>query len=157
MATSKKSTPPKKGSGKKSPGRAPKEPAKRPVGRPPANKAAKAPAKKAAGKAPAKKAAGRPPAKKGPGRPPLKKAANKAPVKKAASKSPAKKAPGKAPAKKAAKGVGKNKLGVKNSLVNNINAKKERGDSKPKSKSTISKKAYKDMEENWGKKGGKKR
>jgi hypothetical protein len=31
-----------------------------------------------------------------------------------------------------------NKLGVKNSLVNNINAKKKAGTSKPKSKSTVS-------------------
>ncbi len=46
----------------------------------------------------------------------------------------------------------KNKNGVKNSLVNNIRAKKEKGTSKPKSKSTVSKKAYKDMENNWGKK-----
>ncbi|HVE61207.1 MAG TPA: hypothetical protein VNA26_05280 [Chitinophagaceae bacterium] len=46
----------------------------------------------------------------------------------------------------------KNKHGVKNSLVNNIRAKKEKGTSKPKSKSTVSKKAYKDMENNWGKK-----
>lgn len=45
----------------------------------------------------------------------------------------------------------KNKLGVKNSLVNNINAKKAKGTSKPKSKSTVSKKAYKKMEDNWGK------
>jgi len=45
----------------------------------------------------------------------------------------------------------KNKLGVKNSLVNNINARKEKGVSRPKSKSTISKKAYKKMEEHWGK------
>ena len=44
-----------------------------------------------------------------------------------------------------------NKLGVKNSLVNNINARKEKGVSKPKSKSTISKKSYKKMEEGWKK------
>ena len=37
----------------------------------------------------------------------------------------------------------------KNSLVKNINAKKKAGTSKPKSKSTVSKKAYKDMENNW--------
>jgi hypothetical protein len=36
----------------------------------------------------------------------------------------------------------KNKLGVKNSLVNNINAKKKAGTSKPKSKSTVSKADY---------------
>jgi hypothetical protein len=35
-----------------------------------------------------------------------------------------------------------NKLGVKNSLVNNINAKKKAGTSKPKSKSTVSKDDY---------------
>ncbi len=46
----------------------------------------------------------------------------------------------------------KNKLGVKNSLVNNINAKKKKGTSKSKKKSTVSKKSYKDMENNWGKK-----
>lgn len=46
----------------------------------------------------------------------------------------------------------KNKLGVKNSLVNNINAKKKTGSSKPKSKSTVTKKAYKKMEDNWDKK-----
>jgi len=46
----------------------------------------------------------------------------------------------------------KNKLGVKNSLVNNINAKKKKGTSRSKKKSTISKKNYKDMENNWEKK-----
>jgi hypothetical protein len=39
-----------------------------------------------------------------------------------------------------------------NSLVNNINKKKKAGTSKPKSKSTISKKAYYDMKIKWGKK-----
>ena len=43
----------------------------------------------------------------------------------------------------------KNKLGVKNSLVNNINARKKKGVSKKKSTSTISKKSYEDMEKNW--------
>ena len=43
----------------------------------------------------------------------------------------------------------KNKLGVKNSLVNNINAKKEKGESKSKKDSTVSKKNYDDMEEGW--------
>lgn len=43
----------------------------------------------------------------------------------------------------------KNKLGVKNSLVNNINAKKKSGTSKAKKKSTVSKKAYRDMENHW--------
>ena len=57
-------------------------------------------------------------------------------------------------AKKSAKksSTTKNKLGVKNSLVNNINAKKEKGTSNPKKKSTVSKKNYDDMENNWGKK-----
>jgi hypothetical protein len=40
----------------------------------------------------------------------------------------------------------------KNSLVKNINAKKKAGTSAPKSKSTVSKKAYKEMENDWGKK-----
>ena len=40
----------------------------------------------------------------------------------------------------------------KNSLVNNINAKKKAGISAPKSKSTVSKKAYKEMENDWDKK-----
>ena len=39
----------------------------------------------------------------------------------------------------------------KNSLVNNINKKKKAGTSKPKSKSTITKKAYSDMKNNWSK------
>jgi hypothetical protein len=59
-----------------------------------------------------------------------------------------------APGKKAVSKKGsskKNKLGVKNSLVNNINAKKKKGASKTKTKSTVSKKAYKNMEDNWGK------
>lgn len=42
-----------------------------------------------------------------------------------------------------------NKLGVKNSLVNNINAKKKEGTSKPKSKSTVSKEAYSKMKKGW--------
>ena len=37
----------------------------------------------------------------------------------------------------------------KNSLVKNINAKKKAGISKIKSKSTVSKKAYKDMQNDW--------
>ncbi len=36
-------------------------------------------------------------------------------------------------------------------MVNNINAKKEKGTSKTKKKSAVSKKAYKEMENNWGK------
>jgi hypothetical protein len=83
-----------------------------------------------------------------------KKAAKKAaPKKAAAKKSSSKKAAPKkaAPKKKAAakKGGKKNKLGVKNSLVNNINARKEKGASRSKSKSTVSKKSYKDMKEHW--------
>jgi hypothetical protein len=46
----------------------------------------------------------------------------------------------------------KNKLGVKNSLVNNINARKKKGISKPKSEKTVSKESYDDMKENWDKK-----
>lgn len=46
----------------------------------------------------------------------------------------------------------KNKLGVKNSLVNNINARKKKGISRPKSKKTVSKSSYKKMKKNWGKK-----
>jgi hypothetical protein len=63
------------------------------------------------------------------------------------------KATKKAAPKKAAKKESdkKNKNGVKNSLVNNINAKKEKGTSKTKKKSTVSKKVYKDMENNWRK------
>lgn len=85
-----------------------------------------------------------------------KKAAKAAHPKKAAPKTAAKKAvPKKASAKKAshkspehrAKKV--NKLGVKNSLVNNINAKKEAGTSKPKSAKTVSNKSYKEMKRGW--------
>jgi hypothetical protein len=43
----------------------------------------------------------------------------------------------------------KNKLGVKNSLVNNINARKKRGHSRSRKDSTISKKNYQQMEDNW--------
>ena len=57
-----------------------------------------------------------------------------------------------APKKTAKKTAGKkNKLGVKNSLVNNINAHKKKGNSKPTSKSKVSKKSYDKMEDNWGK------
>ena len=56
-----------------------------------------------------------------------------------------------AASKKSSSKSGKNKLGVKNSLVNNINAKKKKGTSKAKKKSSVSKKAYKDMQNNWGK------
>lgn len=42
-------------------------------------------------------------------------------------------------------------LGVKNSLVNNINARKEKKISRDKKKSTVSKDAYNDMEKGWSK------
>lgn len=54
-------------------------------------------------------------------------------------------------AKKTAGTKKKNKLGVKNSLVNNINAKKKKGTAHSKKDSTVSKKSYKKMEDNWGK------
>jgi hypothetical protein len=44
----------------------------------------------------------------------------------------------------------KNKNGVKNSLVNNISARKKKGKSRPKKKTTVSKKSYSAMEKNWG-------
>ncbi len=46
----------------------------------------------------------------------------------------------------------KNKLGVRNSLVNNINARKKRCISRKKKKKTVSKKSYAKMKDNWGKK-----
>lgn len=46
----------------------------------------------------------------------------------------------------------KNKLGVKNSLVNNINARKKKGVSRTRKKSTVSKKSYSKMKNKWGKK-----
>lgn len=46
----------------------------------------------------------------------------------------------------------RNKLGVKNSLVNNINARKKKGTSRSKSKNTVSKKSYAAMKKNWSKK-----
>ena len=49
----------------------------------------------------------------------------------------------------AKKTASKNKLGVKNSLVNNINARKKKGISRPKKKSTVSKSSYNKMEQNW--------
>lgn len=55
-------------------------------------------------------------------------------------------------AKKATtKGSKKNKLGVKNSLVNNINARKKKGIARPKRKSKIDKKQYDNMEHGWNK------
>ena len=68
------------------------------------------------------------------------------------AKSTKKKAAKKSASKKAAKkSTRKNKLGVKNSLVNNINAKKKKGTSRSKKNSTVSSQSYKDMENNWGK------
>ena len=78
-------------------------------------------------------------AKKSPGR---KKPAKKTTPRKAAKKKTAR--------KKAAKKT--NKLGVKNSLVNNINARKKKGASRSKKKSSISKKSYQEMETGWKKK-----
>lgn len=53
-------------------------------------------------------------------------------------------------AKKTAPGKGgKNKAGVKNSLVNNINARKKKGTSRSKKDSTVSKENYRDMEKGW--------
>ncbi|MBC7416916.1 MAG: hypothetical protein H7325_02015, partial [Pedobacter sp.] len=49
----------------------------------------------------------------------------------------------------------KNKLGVKNSLVNNINARKKKGVSRSKKKSKVDKKAYKKLKKGWKKKGKK--
>jgi len=46
----------------------------------------------------------------------------------------------------------KNKLGVKNSLVNNINARKKKGISRSKKKKTVAEKSYKKMKRDWGKK-----
>ena len=71
--------------------------------------------------------------------------AKKATFKKAAAKK-------KTTAKKAAKKKGtakKNKLGVKNSLVNNINARKKKGIARPKKKSKVSRKSYSAMKKNW--------
>jgi hypothetical protein len=72
--------------------------------------------------------------------------------KKTPSKKTARKKSTKKGAKKSAKKSGKkNKLGVKNSLVENINARKSKGVSRPKKKSTVSKKSYGDMQNNWNK------
>jgi hypothetical protein len=43
----------------------------------------------------------------------------------------------------------------KNSLVENINRRKRRGTSRPKARSTVSKNAYRDMEEGWPKRDSK--
>jgi hypothetical protein len=42
-----------------------------------------------------------------------------------------------------------NKLGVKNSLVNNINKRKELGISRSAKKSTVDKKSYSKLKKNW--------
>ncbi|MCF0049209.1 hypothetical protein MUK70_20995 [Dyadobacter chenwenxiniae] len=63
----------------------------------------------------------------------------------------AKKAKKKGHDKAKTSGKKKNKLGVKNSLVNNINARKKKGTSRPKAKKTVSKKSYTKMKKNWGK------
>jgi len=47
------------------------------------------------------------------------------------------------------KSPAKNKLNVKNSLLNNINARKKKCISRTKSRSAISKKSYDDMEHDW--------
>jgi hypothetical protein len=86
-----------------------------------------------------------------------KKAATKrksGPRKTASKKGAAKKSSTKVASKKGASRKGaakKNKLGVKNSLVNNINKHKEKGDSKTKKKSSIDKRSYRKMKDNWGK------
>ena len=83
---------------------------------------------------------------------PKKKSAKKA----APKKKGAKKASGtntarkKSAPKKGAKK--KNKLGVKNSLVNNINARKRKKISRPKKKTTVSGNAYRAMLNGWNKK-----
>jgi hypothetical protein len=56
-----------------------------------------------------------------------------------------------ATAKKKSAASKTHKAGAKNSLVNNINARKEKGISRSKKDSTVSKKSYEDMENNWGK------
>lgn len=48
--------------------------------------------------------------------------------------------------------VKKNKLGVINSLVNNINARKKKGKSRSNKRSNVSKEFYEEMENNWEKK-----
>ncbi|MES2645558.1 MAG: hypothetical protein V4717_01690 [Bacteroidota bacterium] len=59
------------------------------------------------------------------------------------------KATKKAPKKKTGAGEMKNKLGVKNSLVNNINAKKKKASSHSKKDSTVSEESYEKMEKGW--------
>jgi hypothetical protein len=77
-----------------------------------------------------------------------KKVAKKAVKKKATPVKRAKKtAKKKTPAKKSSSK--KNKLGVKNSLVNNINARKKKSASRSKKKSTVDNKSYNKMRRNW--------
>lgn len=45
----------------------------------------------------------------------------------------------------------KNKLDVKNSLANNINARKKKGITRKKSSASVDKESYNKMEDNWGK------
>jgi hypothetical protein len=45
----------------------------------------------------------------------------------------------------------------KNSLVANINRRKKRGTSRPKSRSTVSSAAYQAMQQGWPKRGSKKK
>ena len=45
----------------------------------------------------------------------------------------------------------KNRLGVKNSLVNNINARKKKGISRSEKRKTVTKKSYKKLKNNWKK------
>ena len=54
-----------------------------------------------------------------------------------------------AKAKKKSAHKKRNKLGVKNSLVNNINARKKKGIARSKKKKTIDPKSYRKMEEAW--------
>jgi hypothetical protein len=110
-------------------------------------------------KSAAKKATKKPAAKKGAAKKgtPKKTATKKSTTKKASSKkgSSKKGATKKSAAKKSSAkkgGTKKNKLGVKNSLVNNINAHKKRGDSKSRKKSSVNKDSYENMEQNWGRK-----
>ena len=51
--------------------------------------------------------------------------------------------------KRKVKSKKKNKLGVKNSLVNNINARKRKKISRSKKKKTVSKKSYSKMRKGW--------
>jgi len=111
--------------------------------------------RKTAGKGSVSAAKKRQPAKKT-ARKAAKKGAKKSAAKKSAPKKAGKKSAGKkgakksAPKKAAKKSSGaKNKLGVKNSLVNNINARKKKGKARPKKKSTISKKSYTQMQNQW--------